>query len=185
MVSKNKSNFNLSTAQLCALTHISVQSAYEYYRIYPEFFSPITMVIKPGPPGRAWSMDDLQLIWTLRFFRNQRLKVEKIKEILGAGFRVQSEPWNQELVTSLISDTLAAMDQARIAYQEAGTIKEILSDHARQNDEFKKLWIWVNDMRWEWRATQKVLGTRTELVKYLRIKKHYHGEPPELYSQEK
>jgi DNA-binding transcriptional MerR regulator len=178
-----KPNSNLSTAQLCALAHISGQSAYVYWHEYKEFFSPDTAVMRPGPPGRTWSISDLQLVQAIRFFRHQRISPEKIRELLAGGFRLQGEPWTQELITSLISTALDAMEEAQAAYQQAGAMKNILQERTRQNEEFKQLWIWVSDMRWEWKAVEKILGNRTEIIKHLKLKKRWHGEPPDLFPQ--
>jgi DNA-binding transcriptional MerR regulator len=178
-----KPKANLSTAQLCALAHISGASAYVYYRTYPEFFSKSSMVEKPGPPGRSWSIDDLQLVQAIRFFRHQRISPEKIRELLAGGFRLQGEPWTQELITSLISAALDAMEEAQAAYQQAGAMKNILQERTRQNAEFQSLWIMVNDLRVEWKAVEKGMGFRSELIKHLKIKKAWHGEPPDLFPQ--
>lgn len=171
----------LTTGQVSTFAHISPQSLYIYLKEFSEFFSPSTQTDRPGPPGRSWSEEDLMLVQAIRFFHHQKIPAGRIRELLAHGFRLENEPWTAELISMLISESLAAAADAKKAFQEAGTLKKILADRGRQNTEFKLLWIQVQDLRWELKAYEKGLGMRTETVKYLKIKKRWHGEPPELY----
>jgi hypothetical protein len=65
------------------------------------------------------------------------------------------------------------------AAQETVSLKRLLQERSRDDEEIKKMWIRLSDLEHEWEVMQKAWRLRTIITKA--VKKKYHGKLPELY----
>lgn len=175
---RKRRNTDLTTGQVAAILHVSTQSLFYYVRNFRQYFSESA---GQRTQGRHWTVEDLELVQLIRSLYHERAGTEKIHELLSSGWRLQNtQLWTRELITILLDETLTAQEEARDSAGEVITLKRILEERKRNNDEFQKMWIRLGDLENEWKITQKALKLRGVIVEATR--KKYHGELPDLYS---
>ena len=171
---------DLTTGQISAIIRIGFQSLYVYVRTFPEFFSESA---RKHTQGRKWTIEDLEMVQSIRCLYHERTGTEKIRELLASGWRLQNvQIWTKELISLLLDQTLVSQEEARLATREVITLKQILQERKRNNKEFQEMWIQLRDLQHEWVVMQKAWRLRTVITKA--VKKKYHGKLPELYIPE-
>jgi len=168
---------DLTTGQVSNFTRVSYQSLYVYVRNFPEFFSPSA---NQHTPGRRWKLEDLEMVQAIRSLYHERAGTENIRALLAGGWKLQNvQIWTKEFMALMMEQTLTAQEDLKASAQEVITLKRLLEERKRNNEEVQKMWIRLGDVEHELEMTQKAWRLRTVITKA--IKKKYHGKLPELY----
>ena len=168
---------DLTTAQVSSFLRVGTDSLYKYVRNFPEFFSPGA---RKHTAGRKWTPEDLEMCWTIRTLYAQRTGTPEIRRLLEGGWKLQNvQIWTKQLMALLLEQSLDSQDKMQKAAQEVVTLKRLIQERDRDNEELQKMWIQLNDLQHEWEVMQKAWRLRTVITKA--VKKKYHGKLPELY----
>ena len=172
---------DLNTGQMSAIVRVSFQSLYVYVRTFPEFFSESA---RQHTQGRRWTIEDLEMVQSIRCLYHERAGTEKIRELLASGWRLQNvQIWTRELITLLLDQTLKAQEEAKNSAKDLISLKKLMDDRKINDRQLKEMWIDLQDLKLEWKIMQKAWRSNTNIQDAVRIlkKKKYHGEPPDLY----
>ena len=177
---KSRRKTDLTTGQVSAIVRIGFQSLYVYVRNFPEFFSESA---RQHTQGRRWTIEDLEMVQSIRCLYHEKAGTQKIRELLASGWRLHNvQIWTRELISLTLNYAQDCQAEAKRSAQEVITIKQILEERKRNNKELQEIWIRQGDLEHEWEVMQKAWRLRTVITKA--VKKKYHGKLPELYIPE-
>lgn len=89
VMQKSESKLELTTGQASGVTRVSRTCLYRYVRDFSDFFSPGASQHKRG---RRWTLNDIELILTIRFLKHEHRGNKLIGESLASGWRSYSDP---------------------------------------------------------------------------------------------